>query len=85
HLIRARTALCDAPGCGAQAIYADLDHTVPYPAGPTDQCNLGPKCRTHHRCKQGPDWAVEQVEPGVIRWTLPSGRTRTTRPTRYDG
>jgi hypothetical protein len=27
---------------------------------------------------------VEQPEPGIIRWTLPNGRTRTTRPTVYD-
>jgi hypothetical protein len=84
HLVRARTATCDAPGCGAQACYADLDHTVPYPGGPTDECNLAPRCRTHHRTKQAPDWKVEQVEPGVSRWTLPSGRTRLTTPTRYD-
>jgi Domain of unknown function (DUF222) len=84
HLVRARTATCDAPGCAAQAIHADLDHTAPYPDGPTDECNLGPKCRTHHRCKQAPDWKVEQTEPGVIRWTLPSGRTHTTTPTTYD-
>jgi hypothetical protein len=84
HLLRARTATCDAPGCAAQAVHADLDHTVPYPSGPTDQCNLGPKCRKHHKAKQSPGWKVEQSEPGVIRWTLPSGRTHTTRPTVYD-
>jgi len=27
---------------------------------------------------------VEQPQAGLIRWTLPSGRTRTTRPTIYD-
>jgi hypothetical protein len=84
HLVRARTMTCDAPGCAAQAAYADLDHTTPYPDGPTDQCNLGPKCRRHHKAKQAPGWKVEQPEPGVIRWTLPSGRTHTTRPTVYD-
>ena len=83
HLVRARTLTCDAPGCTGQAAYADLDHTVPYPAGPTDQCNLGPKCRRHHRAKQAAGWKVEQPEPGVIRWTLPSGRTHVTRPTVY--
>ena len=56
HLLRARTATCDAPGCAAQAVHADLDHTVEYPSGPTDQCNLGPKCRRHHKAKQAPDW-----------------------------
>jgi hypothetical protein len=84
HLVRARTATCDAPGCSALAVHADLDHTVPYPAGPTDQCNLGPKCRRHHRVKQAPGWKVEQPRPGVIRWTLPSGRVHVTGPTGYD-
>jgi hypothetical protein len=84
HLVRARTATCDAPGCGAQAVHADLDHTIAYPDGLTDQCNLGPKCRRHHKAKQTPGWTVEQPEPGVIRWTLPSGRTHQTWPTVYD-
>jgi len=83
-LIRARTLTCDAPGCGAQAVYCDLDHTTPWPDGPTDQCNLGPKCRRHHRAKQAPGWHVEQPEPGVTRWTLPNGRSHTTEPTTYD-
>ena len=84
HLIRARTATCDAPGCQAQALNTDLDHTIPWPDGPTDQCNLALRCRTHHRAKQAPDWKAEQSAPGVTRWTLPSGRTHTTTPTRYD-
>jgi hypothetical protein len=84
HLVRARTATCDAPGCQAPAQAADLDHTVPWPDGPTDQCNLAPRCRTHHRAKQAPDWQAEQPAPGVTRWTLPSGRTHTTTPTTYD-
>ena len=83
-LIRARTLTCDAPGCNAQARYADLDHTTPYPDGPTDQCNLRPKCRRHHRAKQAPGWKVEQPQPGTARWTLPNGRTHTTTPTIYD-
>jgi hypothetical protein len=84
HLIRARTTTCDAPGCNAQAVYADLDHTIPHPDAPTDECNLGPKCRRHHRAKQAPGWRLEQPEPGVMRWTLPSGRTHTTTPTVYN-
>ena len=83
HLIRARSGTCTAPGCQAQAVHADLDHTTPYPEGSTDECNLGPKCRTHHRAKQTPGWKVEQPEPGVFRWTLPSGRNHTTRPSTY--
>ena len=84
HLIRARSQTCTAPGCGGQSIHADQDHVVPYPDGPTCECNLHSPCRAHHRAKQSPGWRVEQPEPGIIRWTLPSGRTRTTRPTIYD-
>jgi Domain of unknown function (DUF222) len=84
HLVRARSATCDAPGCQNPAVNADLDHTRPWPAGPTDQANLAPRCRTHHRAKQAPDWHVEQLAPGVTRWTMPSGRTHVTTPTRHD-
>jgi hypothetical protein len=45
HLVRARTATCSAPGCGARAINCDLDHTRPYPAGITCECQLGPRCK----------------------------------------
>lgn len=83
HLIRARTATCPAPACEARAEYDDLDHTVPWPEGPTDECNLAPPCRHHHRVKQAPGWKLEQPEPGVMRWTTPSGRIHTTRPTSY--
>jgi hypothetical protein len=46
HLIRARTATCDAPGCHAPAAATDLDHTLPWPDGPTGQGNLAPRCVT---------------------------------------
>jgi hypothetical protein len=83
HLVRARTTRCAAPGCDAQAYYCDLDHTASYPEGLTCQCGLGPVCRRHHRCKQAPGWHLEQPEPGIMRWTTPSGRIYTTTPTKY--
>src|SRR5580693_2286369 len=84
HLVRARTATCPAPGCGAHADHCDLDHTTPHPDGPTDECNLGPPCRRHHQVKQAPGWTLTQPEPGVMRWITPAGRTYTTRPTVYE-
>ncbi len=84
HLVRARTATCPAPGCGASAYHADLDHTVAWPRGTTDECNIAPPCRHHHRVKQAPGWKLEQTSPGVMRWTAPSGCTYTTTPTVYD-
>jgi hypothetical protein len=84
HLVRARTTTCSAPGCTAQAIYSEIDHTIPHPAGATDQCNLAPLCSRHHHAKHAPGWKLQQPEPGIMQWTLPSGRSHTTGPTRYD-
>ncbi len=83
-LVRARTARCTAPGCGAQAVHCDLDHTRPYPAGITCQCDLAPACRRHHRCKQAPGWHLTQPQPGIMHWTTPSRRSYTTKPTIYE-
>ena len=84
HLIRARTARCSAPGCGAQAITSEIDHTIPYPAGATCEDNLGPACQRHHHAKHAPGWNLQQTEPGIMRWTTPSGRAYTTHPTQYE-
>jgi hypothetical protein len=84
HLIRARSQLCTAPACNNQAQHCDLDHTVPYPDGPSCECNLTPKCRRHHRTKQAPGWKVAQPAPDTSTWTTPSGRTHSTRATTYD-
>jgi hypothetical protein len=84
HLVRARTARCCAPACGAQAMTSEIDHTIPYPAGPTCEANLGPACQRHHHAKHAPGWKLEQTEPGVMRWTVPSGRAYTTRATQYE-
>jgi hypothetical protein len=84
HLVRARTARCPGPGCGAQAVTGHIDHTIPYPAGDTCEENLSPPCARHHHAKHAPGWALEQPQPGVMRWTTPSGRIYTTYPTQYD-
>jgi hypothetical protein len=84
HLLRARNQTCSAPACNAQAVFCDVDHTIPYPDGLTDQCNLNPKCRRHHRTKQAPGWKTSQPVPDITTWTTPSGRTHATTPTVYD-
>jgi len=83
-LIRARTNRCCAPGCGAQALTSEIDHTTPYPAGPTCEGNLGPLCKRHHHAKHAPGRHLQQTQPGIMRWTTPSGRTYTTHPTQYE-
>ena len=81
--MRARNATCPAPGCGASSVHCDLDHTKAWPDGDTDECNLGPPCRHHHRLKQAAGWELTQPEPGVFRWQTPSGRVYATGPTTY--
>jgi hypothetical protein len=52
-------------------------------SGNAGECGLAPLCRHHHRCKQAEGWRLEQPEPGVLVWRVPSGRSFTTRPTEY--
>jgi Domain of unknown function (DUF222) len=84
HLVNARNTRCTAPGCGRPAARCDEDHTTPWHhGGLTCPCNIAPLCRHHHRCKQAEGWWLEQPEPGVLKWRVPSGRTFATAPTIY--
>ncbi|CAJ1494466.1 DUF222 domain-containing protein [[Mycobacterium] kokjensenii] len=82
--IRCRDLTCRFPGCGRPAEYADIDHTVPWPAGPTHASNLKLLCRRHHLLKTfwtGPNgWRDRQEPDGTIIWTAPTGQTYTTTP-----
>jgi len=83
-LVIARTTTCSAPGCRRPAARCDLDHTIAYDhGGRSCECNLAPLCRHHHRCKQAQGWRLEQITPGIMRWTTPAGRHYTTTPTTY--
>jgi hypothetical protein len=44
------------PGCRRRADLCDLDHTTPWPTGPTTASNLGPLCRRHHNQKTRRRW-----------------------------
>jgi hypothetical protein len=84
HLVNARNTRCTAPGCGRPAARCDQDHTNPWHhGGLTCPCNIAPLCRHHHRCKQAEGWWLEQPEPGVLIWRVPSGRSYATAPTVY--
>jgi hypothetical protein len=71
-------------GCDKPAWQADIDHTVPYPLGPTHPSNNGCFCRFHHLLKTfhcGPGgWRVTQLAGGTMVFTTPSGRVHTTEP-----
>jgi hypothetical protein len=84
HLIKIRNPTCTAPGCRRPAQRSDIDHVIPYHlGGRTCECNCHPGCRRHHRCKGSAGWRVEMPEPGVLVWTLPHGRSYTTRAEPY--
>jgi hypothetical protein len=56
----------------------DVDHTVPYPFGPTHPSNNKPYCRTHHLLKTFCGWRDQQLPDGTIILTAPTGHTYTT-------
>jgi Domain of unknown function (DUF222) len=84
HIVKVRSPRCGFPGCRRRAQRCDDDHTVPYhKGGKSCECNLYPLCRTHHRVKQAPGWRLAQPEPGILIWTLPSGRRVTVTAEPY--
>lgn len=77
-----RDLTCRWPGCDARV--CDIDHTVPYPFGPTHPSNLKLYCRAHHLVKTfycGPGgWQERQYPDGTVTFTAPTGHRYTTRP-----
>jgi len=51
RFIRCRDLTCRWPGCDQPAQFSDVDHTVPYPVGPTHPSNIKPYCRIQRRMK----------------------------------
>jgi hypothetical protein len=84
RFVRCRDLTCRWPGCDQPAVACDIDHTVPYPAGPTHPSNNKLYCRIHHLFKTfhaGPaGWTEIQIPDGTIVWISPRGRTHTTKP-----
>ena len=80
ELIRGRDVTCRFPGCRQPAHRCDLDHTIPYPTGPTAAGNLAALCRHHHRAKHEGGWTAHQHPNADLTWTSPTGRTYTTSP-----
>jgi hypothetical protein len=84
HLIKIRDRRCGYPGCRRPATRCDDDHTLAHhKGGRTCECNLYPLCRRHHQAKQAPGWHLDQPEPGLLTWTLPSGRRYTSTAEPY--
>jgi hypothetical protein len=81
RFVRLRDRRCRFPGCRVRARCCDLDHQVPHPRGATAHDNLACLCEHHHRLShQAPGWQLRREGDGALVWTLPGGRTVTTRP-----
>ncbi len=85
--VHAAAPTCSAYDCPRSAAGCDLDHSEPWPRGPTSITNLDPKCRRHHQAKTH---AVVRsrlhADGGLgtagrrVTWTYRSGLTVTTHP-----
>jgi hypothetical protein len=81
RFVRCRDLTCRFPNCDRPAEFCDVDHTVPYPLGPTHASNLKCLCRKHHLLKTfWTAWRDEQQCDGTVVWTAPTGQLYTTRP-----
>ncbi|MGV0993233.1 MAG: 13E12 repeat family protein [Mycobacterium sp.] len=82
EFIRWRDLTCRWPGCDAAV--CDIDHTVPYPVGPTHPSNLKGYCRAHHLLKTfytGPGgWTERQSADGTVTFTAPTGHEYVSEP-----
>lgn len=81
--VRARDVHCRSPLCRRRALDSELDHTVPFPLGPTAAHNLTDGCTLHHHEKHSPGWSVVQHADGRLTWTTPTGHRYTSDPFDY--
>ncbi|WP_448435992.1 DUF222 domain-containing protein, partial [Mycolicibacterium setense] len=81
EFIQWRDLTCRFPGCDAPAQRCDIDHSVPYPLGPTHPSNNKLYCRAHHLLKTfSTGWTDRQLPDGTVEFTAPTGHTYTTEP-----
>lgn len=84
NFIRFRDLTCRFPNCDVPAQFCEIDHTVPWPFGPTHPSNLKLECKHHHLLKTfyigSGGWADQQLPDGTIVWTAPTGQTYQTTP-----
>jgi hypothetical protein len=81
RFVQCRDLTCTFPGCDQPATGCDIDHSVPYPNGPTHPSNNTLKCRIHHLLKTFCGWTDSQLPDGTVQWSSPNGRRYTTPPT----
>ena len=84
RFVRLRDRRCRFPGCRKRPDSCDLDHTIPWPWGPTAHDDLGCLCRHHHRLsQQAPGWGLRGMADGGLEWTTPTGQVLVTHSPRF--
>jgi hypothetical protein len=78
--VRSRNPRCTGYDCPRSAHRCDLDHDIPWPRGPTDVANLGPRCRRQHEIKTRGLVTTRLHLDGALDTTMLTGLTITTRP-----
>jgi hypothetical protein len=79
--LRVSFPTCTGPGCVRPAHLCDQDHVVPFPQGPTDDNNMRPACRPHHRAKTLGGWRIEHLDHGRgLVWITRHGFRFTHEP-----
>ena len=82
--VRKRDLCCRFPGCATVARFCDLDHVIPFPAGPSVLANLACLCRRHHRLKTHSHWSLAMSPDGVCTWVdRRTGQVHITEPADY--
>jgi hypothetical protein len=78
--IQRRDRRCRFPGCPNNT-FTDVHHVVHWAeGGPTDLPNLVTMCDHHHHRVHETGWSVSGNANGILRFTGPSGRAMTSRP-----
>ena len=84
EFLRWRDLTCLWPGCDKPAAKSDIDHTTPWPYGPTHPSSLKHYCRTHHLIKTFlagvGGWTDRQLPDGTIVLTAPTGHVYESTP-----
>jgi hypothetical protein len=80
EFIRWRDLTCRWPGCDRPVDKSDIDHTVPWPYGPTHPSNNKPYCRTHRVHKRLRQAKRISPKPTATETRRRRDATRQARP-----
>jgi hypothetical protein len=80
RFVRCRDLTCRFPGCDEPADVCDLDHTIPYPVGPTQAANIKCLCRKHRMHKPFLRSNSVSPQPTATKKRRRRGATRRARP-----